>query len=399
MESTPHPEWSRPPGSSDDTPGRSTAALERDDTAGPQPEVKTGEAMQSDQLSPTQLPAALAGAVSMLLAEGERLLEQLHTQEGDVLLNTMLRSSTPASRALKSRVNTPQTADCADESGGTAEILATHNQTVDQLIVEADELATHLPDEDIRELLTAIERGSSPVAQAVRSRVHTPAANASTGNMQEYGSSFIPPLDVDRTRLQSTTDSVFSLLTERTRLNLSALESEGTFLIEQLDETSRSSIADTLAHQVLSPSRPIASLLVSILLQVGSDKVDLSGVSDDDTARLQDLLDDAGYILAAIYEAIASGAQTEQRTAMLARLQEMAGQGGGNFVARMLYFDMMVSCRTISESGHTDGSISERSRGQFAELVEQGANLIDNLEQQHARSVLDSITSGAATNR
>lgn len=377
--------------------------MERDDAVDSYAQVNSGMEAERDKLSPhpqSPLPSGVAGAIGMLIAEGERLLEQLHTEEGDMLLNTMLRSSTPASRALKSRVNTPQVEDGAEDSGDTAEVLAGHDQSVDQLIVEADELAAQLPDEHIKDLLTAIERGSTPVAQAVRSRVQTPVTAIRKDSIHEDMSlSLMPLLDVDRARLECTTNSVFSLLTERTRTHLSVLGREGKLLMDQLDDDSRSGIAETLAHQFLSPSRPIASLLVSIVLQSGLDDIHTPDAVDDDEARLQDLIEDAGYILAAILESVASDEQLEQRKSMLASLQEMASQDGDNFVARMLFFDLMVSCRSISEGGHVDGSMSERSRGQFGELVEQGANLIDHLPQQDVRSVLDSITSGAAANR
>ena len=335
--------------------------------------------------------------IGLLIAEGEHLLGQLHTQEGDVLLNAMLRSSTPGAASLRSRVSTPHVEGGSEEA---AEVpMAAVAQTFDQLIVEAGELAVQLPDTSVKELLTAIERGSTPIAQAVRSRVQTPMLQGREANLQDRGQGLsIPLLDVDRVRLLNTTESVLSLLTERTRSNLGMLEKEGKALLEHIDDASRAAIGDTLVSQALLPTRPIAFLLLSAFLQNREGAVQSSSRSDD-AARLQDLVDDAGNILAALNEAVASGKQTEQRTAMLSKLQEMAGHENGSLVARMLYFDMMVSFRSIAEGDSVDGSMTERSRGQFGELVEQGAQLITNLEHQHARSVLDSITAGAVSNR
>ena len=364
-----------------------------------------GDSKQQFSTHSSPLPEEnLLNAVSpltMLVNEGENLVEHLQFKEGLFLLDAVMRGQSPAASAVRSRLSTPRgEADSSKRQGQKKEALLSPFRPFDRLILEAEELAQRLPDEHVTDLLTAIERGKTPVAQVVRSRVQTPLLGNQgcddNSLMHEKRLPFsVPTLDIDRAKLESTADAVLAVLTERSSSTLRILEEQGLQLMEQLDLESRSDISVTLAG--LSNTSPIASLLISAMLHGGIVKNGPSILSDSPEVGehvLQDLVDDTSRVLMAVDAAIHTSSGIEEKSSILVTLHEMAGsEGQGSFVARMLYWDLLISCRSI------DGSMSDRSREQFGELVGQGKKLVQQLEEHYVDSILYALGGGAATSR
>jgi hypothetical protein len=179
------------------------------------------------------------------------------------------------------------------------------------------------------------------------------------------------------------------------------LEEQGKLFMDQLDHDSRADIATTLAS--LSHTSPVASLLVSALLHSGLLEDNPAWASDPSNhcnETLQNLIEDASLVLAAIEAASKSGSGVEERSSVLSTLQEMAGsEGQDSFVARMLYLDLVTSCRSVAEGGNVDGSMSARSQEQFRELLTHSKQMIWSLEEHHTQSVIDAISGGVAASR
>jgi hypothetical protein len=89
----------------------------------------------------------------------------------------------------------------SEEDGSLSDRMAT--RALEVLLVEAEQLAQLLPEQQAVTLLTAIERGTSPLAHAIRSRMQTPDrmhrdSNAGGVVQDERESLSVPVLDVDR---------------------------------------------------------------------------------------------------------------------------------------------------------------------------------------------------------
>lgn len=277
-------------------------------------------------------------------------------------------------------------------------------QSFDLLLVESQELVQNLPDQHVVELLAAIERAATPVAQALRSRVHTPLLSSQA--IYEGGAgqanrvpitATVPKLDVDRGFMEKRAEAILAVLTERSIRAMDSLVQEGRHLFD-LNPHSRSGIANTLAD--LSHTSPVACVLVQALQQ--SDTV-ISETNRhlfvvDDKERLQDSVDEATLILALVQAAVESGDALQAQLMVLTTLQTMA-RDSGSFVASLLHLDLMVTCASVADAGCADGSLSHRSRKSLAELVLEGAELVQNLEDKDALDMLCSITSGAAASR
>jgi hypothetical protein len=334
-----------------------------------------------------------------LVVEGDELAEQLSDQHPIGLLTEFERGSTPVAQAVRCHVHTP---DDINRERRREETITNPTQSLDRLLVEAEVLAQQLPDQHLVELLTALERGSTPVSQAVRSRVNTPDVlrrEHSAGRaVQEIREKIaVPTLDVNRAHLDQTTEAVLAVLTNRSSRAMSLLQEEGKKLLQHLDLDLCSDVTSILIS--LSHTNPIASVLFSAMLQAGFVGGELQAPNAlEDENRLQDFVDDASSIFSMIQDAVTSGEASEQRETVLKALQEMTqDEGEGNFVARMLYLDLMATCRSIAEG--TDGSMSQGDKKEFESLVVQGSALIGSLEERHALSILDSISAGAAANR
>ena len=355
------------------------------------------------ELSRLNLPdvanGSAASPMTTLIREGVDLVGQLPAIEGDALMNALLRGKSPAANALRSRVSSPQVTD--KHQGGSLRDLqqqvSSPTQPFDRLVVEAEELVQHLPDQHAMELLRTIERGSTPVAKALRSRACTPALEQQVQNshqaMQEEKVD-VPVLDIGQAQSDSAATSIFGVLTERSKGALELLEAEGKDLYQKLGWESQGEIARSLAS--LSGDNPVAlrlfSGLVEVGLVVGSEIEECEPFGDGEILRHCE--DDANAILLAVQRATAPGAGVEDKSSVLTTLQGMVFNDG-SFVAWLLYLDLMVECRSLGENKGLD----DRSREQCADLIAQGADLIQNIEESLARSIMDSIHVGATSYR
>jgi hypothetical protein len=258
------------------------------------------------------LPLPHAQTASALMSEGEALIQHQPAPSVDALVDAVMQVQSQAASAVRSRLNTPHLESAGGGLETVGEEFANRDRPLERLIVEADELAQRLPDKHVAELLSAIERGSTPVARAVRSR--TP-----------------------------------------------------------------------------------------LVLREGQDIIGAVGASESsghDEEALPNLVQDASLILAAIEGPANSGSGMDDRSSVLSTLHDMAGsEGQGSFVARMLYLDLVTSCRSVADGGAMDGSMSPQSQEHFRELLIQGRQMILGLEEHHARSVMDAISGGFVTCR
>ena len=252
----------------------------------------------------------------------------------------------------------------APVAGTEQEIRIRPNPAFDRLVMEAADLAHLLPEQHVVELLTAIQRGTSPIARAVRSRVQTPDLMHQDKNaddaVQEHRACPVPMLDVDRAHVEHTKvtkEAILAVLTERSRGDMMHLEQEGNRLLEQLEPESRSDLASLLAG--LCPTSPIASLLFSAMLEARLE----GSVAGVDLMHQDKNADDA--------------------------VQEH----GAKRSVPMLDVDRAHVEHTKVTKEAILAVLTERSRGDMMHLEQEGNRLLEQLEPE-SRSDLASLLAG-----
>jgi hypothetical protein len=247
------------------------------------------------------------------------------------------------------------------------------------LMSEGKALIQHLPTPSGDALVDAVMQGQSPAASAVRSRLSTPQLESAGGGLETVGEQFANrdrPLE----RLLVEADELAQRLPDKHVVELlAAIEIGNT----------------PVARAVRSRTR--------LVLREGQDIIGALGASESsghDDEAFTNLVQDASLILAAIQGAANSGNGVDDRSSVLSTLLDMAGsKGQGSFVAKMLYLDLVTSCRSVADGGAVDGSMSPHSQQHFRELLIQGKQMIHGLEERHDLSVMDAMRGGVATSR
>jgi hypothetical protein len=334
------------------------------------------------------LPLPHAQTASALMSEGEALIQHQPAPSVDALVDAVMQVQSQAASAVRSRLNTPHLESAGGGLETVGEEFANRDRPLERLIVEADELAQRLPDKHVAELLSAIERGSTPVARAVRSRTPTPLVLRERQDNME--------------RLIVEADEMAPLVLREGQDAMERLIMESDELAQRLPEEH---VVELLAA-IERGSTPVARAVRSrtpLVLREGHDIIGAVGASESsghDEEALPNLVQDASLILAAIEGPANSGSGMDDRSSVLSTLHDMAGsEGQGSFVARMLYLDLVTSCRSVADGGAMDGSMSPQSQEHFRELLIQGRQMIQGLEEHHARSVMDAISGGFVTCR
>jgi len=75
----------------------------------------------------------------------------------------------------------------------------------------------------------------------------------------------------------------------------------------------------------------------------------------------------------------------------LTLLREAADETGDNFVARMLYIDLIATASDDLPPEHVDGELNAQGSERLQGVIEQGEQLVANLPLQQALSVLNSV--------
>ena len=75
----------------------------------------------------------------------------------------------------------------------------------------------------------------------------------------------------------------------------------------------------------------------------------------------------------------------------LTLLREAADETGGNFVARMLYIDLIATASDVLPPEHVDGELNAQGSERLQGVIEQGELLVANLPLQQTLSILNSV--------
>ena len=126
---------------------------------------------------------------------------------------------------------------------------------------------------------------------------------------------------------------------------VTALMREGGDLVAQL----RIMDSEALLNVLMRGDSPAADAL-RLRLTSGLGDAGKHGTYDtlSDENRLQDHIDDANFILSKVEQALLAGAQTDERARLLSILMQMI-ENENSFVARMMYIDLLVTCKQVAE--------------------------------------------------
>ena len=75
----------------------------------------------------------------------------------------------------------------------------------------------------------------------------------------------------------------------------------------------------------------------------------------------------------------------------LTLLREAADETGGNFVARMLYIDLIATASDVLPPEHVDGELNAQGSERLQGVIEQGELLVANLPLQQTLSILNLV--------
>ena len=275
------------------------------------------------------------------------------------------------------------------EPASGSEQMGSFSESIDHFIRQAEDLVQHLPESHALELMQTIERSNGPIAKILRSTLQENTDAQQPGRDNPDPTLELPHSDcgvwIEGKGTTYGGDGQVSPVT--------ALMREGGDLVAQL----RIMDSEALLNVLMRGDSPAADAL-RLRLTSGLGDAGKHGTYDtlSDESRLQDHIDDANFILSKVEQALLAGAQTDERAGLLSILMQMI-ENENSFVARMMYIDLLVTCKQVAEDARVHAGLLDHNWGGFDELMLEGEVLVNHLEEPFALSILDAIYHGAAT--